>query len=96
MSVYPMVRVALTSDRNGFVIEGTEPSDGYHAGHVLVVGSVLRIDGDVEAEEWRAWLWPLAGSGLHVSQHCDTVDAGTSGELQDKLRKRRGEGKWWR
>jgi hypothetical protein len=96
MSVYPMIKVALTGDRSGFVIAVTEPPDSYHSGRVLAVGSVLRVDGDGEPEAWRAWLWPLAGSGLHVSQHCDAVDAPTSGELGEKLRKRAAKGAWWR
>jgi hypothetical protein len=91
----PQVKVALTGDRSGFVIAVMPPDDGYHGGRVLAVGSVLRVDGDGEPEEWRAWLWPSAGGAAHVSQSCPVIDAGKPDALRDKLQKRAGEGAWW-
>lgn len=92
MSLYPMVKVALDSDRSGSVIAVTEPEDAYHSGPSLVVGTVRRQDSGT----WRAWLWPETGGALHISQSCNAVEAPTSDALTGKLRKRVAkDGAWW-
>jgi hypothetical protein len=106
VSAYPILAVALSGPRTGFVIaalapEGQEelaPSAQTRSGLTLVVGSVYRTSRDDEArEEWRAWLWPKASGALAVTQSCAVVDAADPRALEGKLRKRCDkDGPWWR
>jgi len=93
----PRIAIALSGGRSGYVVAVLPPADGYHSGPVLAVGSVLRTDGDGEAETWRAWLWPAAGGAVHVTRSCAVADAEGPGVLAGKLQKRCDkDGPWWR
>ena len=105
MSVYPLVRVALSGDRLGFVIaalahEGEEelaPSLQAHRGTFLVVGNVYRVSADEEPEAWKAWLWPAAGGDMRAGQSCAAAEAKSARALGELLQKRAWkDGPWWR
>jgi hypothetical protein len=104
MSVYPLVHVALSGDRLGFVIaalahEGEEelaPSRQVHRGRRLVVGNVYRVSADGEPEAWKAWLWPVAGGDTRTGQSCEAAEAASAGALGELLQKRAWKhGPWW-
>jgi hypothetical protein len=60
----------------------------------LQVGQVHMIAADGEAEEWKAWLWPVAGQ--YPTEHGGNCEAiakkGDLGKLAAALVKR---GQWW-
>jgi hypothetical protein len=92
----PELRIARTGERSGFVIAVMPPKDSYNSGARLVAGDVFRISRDEEPEKWRAWLWPSAAGVMHVTQHCEAVDAGTVQRLLARLQKRADkDGPWW-
>lgn len=99
----PLIRIALTGNREGYVIaaipppgqEHLPPSQQTRGWTTLVTGDVRRISADGEPEKWRAWLWPQAGGALPVTRSCDAADAGSIGALLGKLRKRAGKEPWW-
>lgn len=104
MSLYPMIKVALGGDRSGFVIavlafEGEEnmpSSQQLHRGATLVVGSVYRVSPDGDPEEWKAWLWPVAGgTGMRTGQSVEAMETRSLPVLKRKLQKRADQGAWW-
>lgn len=104
MTSGPLISVALTGPREGYVLayaprvgeEDLLPSQRHHMGAVLAVGSLFRRSGDGEPEDWRAWLWPVAGGDVHITRHCDAVDDKSPERLRDRLQKSADkEGPWW-
>jgi hypothetical protein len=100
----PRIVIARTGDRSGFVIATMPPAGQEHLapsaqtrrGERLVVGSVHRVSTDEQPEEWRAWLWPLAGGAMLQTQSCDVIDAKSPGRLLERLQKRADkDGPWW-
>jgi hypothetical protein len=90
------IAIACTGPRDGFVIAAMPSEDPYISSERLVVADVRRISPDGAAELWRAWLWPAAGGAMHVAQSCEAIDAATTVELLERLRKRAGKGgQWW-
>lgn len=101
----PTVRVALDSEVSGYIIasvphpgeDDLPPSQQMHMGARLVVGDVLRVDGDGDEQEaWRAWLWPLAGGDMHTTRSCEAVDAPSVARLRERIGKRAAKGAWWK
>jgi hypothetical protein len=91
----PLIRVAMTGDRHGYVIAVMLAPDRYRGGECLVVGDVRRISADGEPEAWKAWLWPVAGGSVPVTQSCDAVESPNPVRLLDKLQKRADGESWW-
>lgn len=89
------VTVVLAGERSGWVVASVERPDPYHMGERLVVGDVHRISADGEPELWRAWLWPLAGGNLPVTQSCKASDAASPATLRARLQKRSDSKAWW-
>lgn len=98
-----MIRVAVDGGL-GYVIAFT-PQDGEehlppsarpHMGHCLVVGSIRQEQHGDGPESWQAWLWPVAGGNVPVSQSCDMAHAGSLKDLRDLLQRRVDKnGAWW-
>lgn len=97
----PQIILARTGQRDALVIaaippggqEQRAPSAQTLRGETLVVGCAYRFSKDGEVpEDWRAYLWPVAGGNMHVTQSCEAVGAPALGQLRDKLQKR---GPWW-
>ena len=65
-------------------------------GVTAVVANAYRVSADDEPEEWKVWLWPLAGGNLRMGQSCEALKAVSLQELADVLKARcdRG-GPWW-
>jgi hypothetical protein len=100
----PLIAIGRTGPRCGFVIAAMPPEGQGHlapsaqtrSGQTLVVGSIYRTSPDGQPEEWRAWLWPVAGGDMHVTRSCEAVDAAAPEKLLERLRKRAGkDGPWW-
>jgi hypothetical protein len=92
----PRILIARTGERFGLVIATMPAANEYTNGARLAVGSVYRISHDDSPEKWRAWLWPIPGGAMHVTQHCDAVDAGTPVLLCRRIQERADQdGPWW-
>lgn len=91
------ITIAMCGDRSGFIIASLPRVDPYRMGERLVVGDVYRISHDGEPPEWKAWLWPLAGGNVRVTQSCDAATAISPERLRVKIQKRADEkGNWWK
>ena len=92
----PRIAIASTGERDGLIIAVMPAADEYTSGAALAVGSVYQTSPDGKPEKWRAWLWPEAGGALHVTQHCEAVDAADLKRLGELVQKRAGkDGPWW-
>lgn len=91
----PQILIASTGPRDALVIAVMPAPDSYTSGAFLAVGSIYRTSPDGEPEAWRAWLWPSAGGVMHVTQHCEAVDAPSAGRLRERLQARAGKEPWW-
>lgn len=99
-----MIRIDVaTTGRSGFVVavETTdrEPGAGYDwdaTGTALVVGQAGRRSLDEEPEEWKAWLFPVAGQYPPTGQSTTAFTAGSPELLAAALRKHHAaKGPWW-
>jgi hypothetical protein len=101
--MYPLIAVTLAGDRSGFIIasaphpgeEHLAPSARTRMGTTLVVGKVYRVSADEEPEEWKAWLWPVAGGDMRMGQSCEAMESQSLGLLRRRLQKRADQGTWW-
>lgn len=92
----PRILIARTGERSGYLIAVMPPEGPYVSGARLLVGDVHRISPGGDPEKWRAWLWPEAGGGMHVTRTCEAVDAGDLKRLGERLQKRADkDGPWW-
>lgn len=89
------ITVALYGEGHGFIIAVIPRADPYHMGTSLVVGDVRKISAEGEPELWRAWLWPVAGGNLPVTQSCKASDAASTDTLRARLQKRADSKAWW-
>ena len=62
---------------------------------VIVLKFNLHISRDDQAAKWRAWLWPVPGGAMHVTQSCEAVSAGGLEHLRELIQKRADAGLWW-
>lgn len=91
----PRICLASTGERGGYLIAVLPPPEGFHNGPRLVVGDVRRVSADGEPEHWKAWLWPVAGGVMHVTQNCDAAENASPVRLLDRLQKRAEKEPWW-
>jgi|SRR6266581_1369524 len=94
----PRIFIVHTADSPlaGLVIAVMPRESPYTSSARLVVGDVCRISRDDQPEKWRAWLWPVPGGAMHITQHCEAVDAPAPERLCERLQKRAdGDGPWW-
>ena len=92
----PRILIARTGDRQGLAIAVLPPKDEYTSSGRVGVGDVRQISPDGEPETWRAWLWPVAGGALRITQSCEAVDAAAPEKLLERLQRRADkDGPWW-
>jgi len=91
----PLVRIAMTGDRHGYVIAVMPAPDRYGNGERLVTGDVRRISADGEPEAWKAWLWPVAGGAGRHGQSCEAVESPNQVRLLERLQQRADKESWW-
>lgn len=101
----PTLHVATRGPRDAWLVataapQGQEhlpPSQRTNMGTALVVGSLYRRSEDGKPEDWRAWLWPVAGGDMRMTQSCEAFDGASPERLRERLQKRADkDGPWWR
>ena len=89
------IRIELAPRGAGGYVIATVPVEAEYTFPVRIAVGDYRQVSEQPNENWKAWLWPVAGGAMHVTRSCAAAERPTEALLLAALQQRARKAPWW-